>query len=207
MVPVRVLLVDDHTVVRRGLRRIFDSRSDIAVVGEAHDGEGAISGAIALTPDVIVMDVALPGMNGIDATRQILQKTPTVRVLMLSMYGDAQYVEQSRAAGAHGYLLKDADYEEVVAAVIGVAAGQLVFSHMSGMGTGKGAAPDVLSARERSVLALISGGASNREVAEQLEISVNTVESHRKHIIDKLDLHSTAELVRYAIRNGITPAG
>lgn len=201
--------MDDHTVVRRGLRRILDSHADIAVVGEANDGEGAVSAAIALSPDVVVMDVALPRMNGIEATRQILQNRSSMRVLMLSMYGDAQYVEQSRAAGAHGYLLKDADYEDVVAAVIAVAQGQLVFRPMSHVCGGDGCAPvpDVLSARERAVLALISAGASNRQVAEQLEISVNTVESHRKHIIEKLDLHSTADLVRYAIRNGIASAG
>lgn len=199
---IRVLLVDDHTVVRRGLRRVLEATNQICIVGEVNDGNEAVSWALTLSPDVVLMDIGLPGINGIEATRRILGAVPSVRVLMLSMYGDAQYVEQSRAAGASGYLLKDVDHEDLVAAILAVAQGQQAFCYQPLAGSvGAAAGPDVLSTREREVLAAIAAGASNHSVAERLEISTNTVEAHRKRIIEKLDLHSTAELVRYAVRH------
>ncbi len=202
--PIRVLLVDDHTVVRRGLRRVLEATGQICIVGEANDGNEAVSWALTLSPDVVLMDIGLPGINGIEATRQIVGAVPQIRILMLSMYGDAQYVEQSRAAGASGYLLKDVDHEDLIAAIHAVAQGQQAFRYKPLAGSvGAAAAPDVLSAREREVLAAIAAGASNNSVAERLEISPNTVEAHRRRIIEKLDLHSTAELVRYAVHHRI----
>ena len=204
MEKVRVLLVDDHTVVRRGLRKILESTDEIEVVGEVGDGTKAVSETASLDPDVVVMDVGLPGINGIEATRQILTPVPKTQVLMLSMHADEQYIRQSVAAGAKGYLLKDADDQDLVSAVLAVQRGESHFSSplATAMTTGE-CPPDVLSPREREVLARVCAGLTNREIAGELGLSVSTVETHRKHIIEKLDLHSTAELVRYAIRHGI----
>lgn len=201
---IRVLLVDDHTVVRRGLRKILESTNDIEVVGELGSGLEAITAAAELHPDVVLMDVSLPDLNGIEATRRITAATPGSQVLMLSMHADEQYVLASMEAGAKGYLVKDVDDQDLVAAVLAVCAGQTYFGGILGSTSGDGRrSPAVLSARERQVLAMISSGHTNRQVADTLGISINTVESHRKHIIDKLDLHSTADLVRYAIRHRI----
>jgi len=201
---IQVLLVDDHTVVRRGLRKILESTNDIEVVGELGSGFEAITAAAELHPDVVLMDVSLPDLNGIEATRRVTAATPGSQVLMLSMHADEQYVLASMEAGAKGYLVKDVDDQDLVAAVLAVCAGQTYFGGILGSASGDGRrSPAVLSARERQVLAMISSGHTNRQVADTLGISINTVESHRKHIIDKLDLHSTADLVRYAIRHGI----
>ncbi|HVN87349.1 MAG TPA: response regulator transcription factor [Candidatus Binatia bacterium] len=202
---VRVLLVDDHTVVRRGLRKILESNPQITVVGEIGDGAQAVSMAETLHPDVVLMDISLPGLNGVEATRQIVAQAPDSKVLMLSMHADEPYVRQSLAAGAKGYLLKDADDQDLVEAVTAVHRGETRFSATLARATtiDGDPVPDVLSPREREVLSLICSGRTNREAAEVLGLSVNTVETHRKHIIDKLDLHSTAELVRYAIRHGL----
>ena len=201
---IRVLLVDDHTVVRRGLRKILESTNDIEVAGELGSGLEAITATAELHPDVVLMDVSLPDLNGIEATRRITAATPGAQVLILSMHADEQYVLASMAAGAKGYLVKDVDDQDLVTAVLGVCAGQTYFASILGGAGGDGhSSPAVLSARERQVLAMISSGHTNRQVADTLGISTNTVESHRKHIIDKLDLHSTADLVRYAIRHGI----
>jgi DNA-binding NarL/FixJ family response regulator len=205
METVRVLLVDDHTVVRRGLRKILEATQQVEIVGEASDGDGAVVAAAGLQPDVVLMDVSLPGMNGIEATRRITAAAPRAQVLMLSMHADAQYVTQSLAAGAKGYLLKDADYQDLVAAVMTVGGGGTYLGKTLGNNSpANGPSPEVLSSRERQVLGLICTGQNNRQVAEELGLSINTVETHRKHIIDKLDLHSTADLVRYALQHGIT---
>jgi DNA-binding NarL/FixJ family response regulator len=205
MSKVRVLLVDDHTVVRRGLRKILESTPEIEVVGEVGDGADAVSVTAKLVPDVVLMDVSLPGLNGIEATRRISKDAPDARVVMLSMHADEQYVRQSIGAGAKGYLLKDSDDQDLVDAVLAVSRGETYFSDtLARAVTAEGGrSPDLLSPRERQVLGLICAGHTNREVAESLGLSVNTVETHRKHIIDKLDLHSTAELVRYAIKHGM----
>jgi two-component system response regulator NreC len=205
MKRVRVLLVDDHTVVRRGLRRILEAVPDIEVVGEVGDGMLAVQAANSLQPDVVLMDVSLPGINGIQATRRIVGEWPGVNVLMLSMHAEEQYIEQSMAAGAKGYLVKDADDDAVVGAVMAVADGDTYLPHLqtSGRTHPGNICPDVLSPRERQVLTLICGGHTNREMAAELKLSPNTIETHRKHLIEKLDLHSTAELVRYAIRHGL----
>ncbi|MFI5397962.1 MAG: response regulator [Candidatus Binatia bacterium] len=205
MERVRVLLVDDHTVVRRGLRKILEATQQVEIVGEASDGDGAVAAAAGLQPDVVLMDVSLPGMNGIEATRRIAAAAPRAQVLMLSMHADAQYVAQSLAAGAKGYLLKDADYQDLVAAVMTVGSGGTYLGKtLDNNSPASGPSPEVLSPRERQVLSLICTGQNNRQVAEELGLSINTVETHRKHIIDKLDLHSTADLVRYALQHGVT---
>ena len=202
---VRVLLVDDHTVVRRGLRRILEAVPDVEVVSEVGDGSQAVEATVRLRPDVVLMDVSLPGLNGIQAARQIACNSPDTRVLMLSMHADEQYIEQSLAAGAKGYLLKDADDQDLVGAVLAVARGD---TYLPARWAGHtpppmNIPPQVLSPRERQVLSMICSGQTNRAMAATLGLSPNTIETHRKHIIEKLDLHSTAELVRYAIRHGM----
>lgn len=201
-----MLLVDDHTVVRRGLRRILELTGSVDVVGEAADGVDAVELASRLQPDVILMDVGLPHLNGIEATRRIQTTAPGTQVLMLSIHSDEQYIHQSLAAGARGYLLKDGDAEELVAAVLAVQRDETSLPRPAPSVPldPSRQPPDVLSTREREVLRMISLGRTNREVATELGLSVNTVEAHRRHIIGKLDLHSTAELVRYAIRHGMT---
>lgn len=203
MQKVRVLLVDDHTVVRRGLRKILESTNEIEVVGEVGDGTSAVAEVASVQPDVVVMDVGLPGQNGIEATRQIVGLAPATQVLMLSMHADEQYIQQSVAAGAKGYLLKDADDQDLVRAVLAVKRGDTYFSSALARTATAECPPELLSRREREVLAMVCSGQTNREVAGKLGLSVSTVETHRKHIIEKLDLHSTADLVRYAIRHGI----
>jgi two-component system response regulator NreC len=214
MEKIRVFLVDDHTVVRQGLRRILESDEEIEIVGEAGDGRTAIDLVQKLRPHVVVMDVAMPELNGIEATRQILKRVEGAKVLVLSMHGDDVYVRQALKAGARGYLLKDSEDLDLIKAVKAVRAGGSFFSPpvskvvLSGYLGDKvdGDAEDSvarLTDREREVLQLIAEGKTNKEVAHALTVSVNTVETHRKHIMEKLDLHNTAELVRFAIRTRI----
>jgi two-component system response regulator NreC len=214
MEKIRVFLVDDHTVVRQGLRRILESDDEIEIVGEAGDGRTAIDLVQKLRPHVVVMDVAMPELNGIEATRQILKRVEGARVLVLSMHGDDVYVRQALKAGARGYLLKDSEDLDLIKAVKAIRAGGSFFSPpvskvvLSGYLGDKvdGDAEDGvarLTDREREVLQLIAEGKTNKEVAHALSVSVNTVETHRKHIMEKLDLHNTAELVRFAIRTKI----
>jgi two-component system response regulator NreC len=214
MEKIRVFLVDDHTVVRQGLRRILESDDEIEIVGEAGDGRTAIDLVQKLRPHVVVMDVAMPELNGIEATRQILKRVEGARVLVLSMHGDDVYVRQALKAGARGYLLKDSEDLDLIKAVKAIRAGGSFFSPpvskvvLSGYLGDKvdGDAEDGvarLTDREREVLQLIAEGKTNKEVAHALTVSVNTVETHRKHIMEKLDLHNTAELVRFAIRTKI----
>lgn len=207
MGKVRVLLVDDHTVVRRGLRKILEAASEIDVVGEVGDGAAAVTAARTHCPDVVLMDVSMPGLTGIEATRQIGEMAPGTRVLMLSMHGDEQYVQQSLAAGAKGYLLKDVDDQDLVEAIMVVSRGETYFSTtLEGAALGGGGSSlDALSPREREVLCLIGAGLTNRAVSERLGLSIHTVDTHRKHLMEKLDLHSTAELVRYATRHHLVP--
>jgi len=204
MAKTRVLLADDHTAVRQGLRRILETESDVEIVAEVGDGRAALSAAQRLHPEVVVMDVSLPGLNGIEAARRITATLPDVHVLMLSMHADEPYVRQSLAAGASGYLLKDMDDEDLLAAVLAVQHGQTCLNGKLGKALlEREFAPAVLSQRERQILSLIAAGHTNRDIATETGLSIHTVESHRKRIIEKLDLHSAAELVRYAIRHGI----
>jgi DNA-binding NarL/FixJ family response regulator len=201
---ISVLLVDDHSLVRRGFRRILEDARDIAVVGEASDGAEAVRLAEQLRPQLIVMDCALPGMSGLDATRRILQKFPDTAILMLSMHSEDTWVHQALDAGARGYILKSAVDMELVTAIRRVAAGEIVLDpQVSRTTTLKGERNSGLTVRELEVLQLIVAGKSNKEIATDLDLSANTVAVHRANIMDALGIHKTAELVVYAIRSGL----
>jgi two-component system response regulator NreC len=211
---LRLLLGDDHTLVRHGLRKILEERPDWDVVAEVGDGREAIRKSIALKPDVAVMDIGMPQLNGIDATRQIVRRVPETHVLMLSMYSDEAYVTRALQAGATGYMLKDSAGKDLLKGVASVAAGHAFFSPAIARlmlddyvrtvaGTGAADRYDTLSEREREIFQLIAEARTNREVAELLEISPATVETHRARILHKLDIHNTAELVLYAVRRGV----
>jgi len=201
---ISVLLVDDHTLVRQGFRRLLEDEPDLAVVGEAGDGEAAVNLAQRLQPNVIVMDCALPGMSGLVAARRILEASPDIAILMLSMHSEETWVRQSLDAGARGYLLKSAMELELPVAIRKVAAGETVLDPaVSRPATLKGERNAALTPRELEILQLIVEGKSNKEIADQLHLSANTVAVHRANIMDALGIHKTAELVVYAIRNGL----
>ena len=201
---ISILLVDDHSLVRRGFRRLLEDARDITVVGEASDGAEAVRLAEQLRPQVIVMDCALPGMSGLDATRRILQKFPDTAILMLSMHSEDTWVHQAMAAGARGYILKSAVDMELVTAIRRVVAGEVVLDpQLSRATTLKGEGKSGLTVRELEVLHLIVAGKSNKEIAADLDLSANTVAVHRANIMDALGIHKTADLVVYAIRSGL----
>jgi DNA-binding NarL/FixJ family response regulator len=201
---ISVLLVDDHSLVRRGFRRMLEDEPDITVVGEANDGDEAIRLSRTLRPQVIVMDCALPGTSGLDATRKILERSPEVSVLMLSMHSEDTLVRQALDAGARGYVLKSAVDLELATAIRRVAAGEVVLApELSRSASLKGERNAGLTARELEILQWIVNGKSNKEIADKLSLSVNTVSVHRANIMDTLGIHKTAELVVYAIRNGL----
>jgi DNA-binding NarL/FixJ family response regulator len=201
---ITVLLVDDHSLVRRGFRRILEDDPAIEVVGEASDGEEAVQLASRLTPRVIVMDCAMPGTGGLAATRRILAANPAVAVLMLSMHAEETLVRQALASGARGYVLKSALDLDLASAVKRVAAGETVIDPGVSPPTAlKGERTRGLSARELDVLQLICEGHSNRTIADKLSLSVNTVAVHRSNIMNALGVHKTAELVVYAIQHGL----
>jgi DNA-binding NarL/FixJ family response regulator len=201
---ISVLLVDDHSLVRRGFRRILEDEPDITVAGEAGDGPEAIRLARELRPKVVVMDCALPGMNGLQATRQILEMFPETRVLMLSMHPEDTWVRQALEAGASGYVLKNAVDLELGTAIRRVAAGEKVLdSQLERPAALKGERNAGLTQRELEILQMIVDGKSNKEIAAALDLSVNTVAVHRANIMEALGIHKTAELVVYAIRNGL----
>lgn len=202
--PTTVLLADDHHLVRRGLRRMLEDDSELRVVGEASDGDEAVSLALSLSPAVVVMDCAMPGVSGLEATRRILAERPATAVLMLSMHAEQTLVSQAMAAGARGYVLKNAVDLDLAAAVKRVAAGQTVLDPAVTEETSlKGEVRHGLRPRELEVLQLICQGMSNREIATRLGLSVNTVSVHRANIMNRLDVHKTADLVVYAMRNGL----
>jgi len=201
---ISVLLVDDHSLVRRGFRRILEDEGDIDVTGEASDGEEAVRLAQKLRPKVVLMDCALPGMNGLDATRKILKQLPGTLILMLSMHEEETLVRQAVEAGARGYILKNAMDLDLGAAIRRVAAGEMVLDHKLNLESGlKGERDYGLTARELEILRFIVDGKSNKEIAADLSLSVNTVAAHRANIMDALGIHKTAELVVYAIRHGL----
>jgi len=201
---ITVLLVDDHSLVRRGFRRMLEDESDMQVVGEAGDGEEAIKLAKELHPQVVVMDCALPGMNGLDATREILEELPDTAVLMLSMHTESTWVRQALEAGARGYVLKNALDLELGAAIRKVAAGETVLDpQVEQREVLRGERSTALTPRELEVLQMIVDGKSNKEIAVALELSANTVAVHRANIMNTLGIHKTAELVVYAIRAGL----
>ena len=207
---IRVLIVDDHAVVRSGLRKVLESESDIEVVGEAGDAKHGVFETRAQKPDVILMDVVMPGKSGIEATPEVLHDCPTAKVLILSMQDDPNYVRQAFAAGAAGYILKEAADTDVVAAVREVANGGNYVHPTLGArmvaaeaAERKRAEQDPLSDRERDVLRLLALGHTNQEISDKLYISVRTAETHRAHIMQKLRISTRAELVRYALEHGL----
>jgi two-component system, NarL family, response regulator NreC len=209
-VTIRMLVVDDHAVVRAGLRRVLDAETDIETVGEAPNAERAVFEALESKPDVVLMDVVMPGKSGIEGLPALLQAAPEVRVLMLSMQDDPEYVREAFEAGASGYVLKEAADTDVVDAVRAVAAGERYVHPALGARLvaaeseeRKRAASDPLSEREREVLRLLALGHTNQEIAGLLFISVRTAETHRAHVMQKLGLSSRAELVRYALDHGL----
>jgi len=201
---ITVLLVDDHALVRRGFRRLLEDDPDVAVVGEGSTGDEAITLAKELKPTVIVMDAAMPGTNGLAATRTIMSSTPSALILMLSMHAEETLVRQAMAAGARGYVLKNALDLDLAAAVKRIAAGETVLDPaLAQPATLAGERNKRLTPRELEVLQLICDGLSNREIAEKLELSANTVAVHRANIMNTLGVHKTAELVVYALQNGL----
>jgi DNA-binding NarL/FixJ family response regulator len=200
---ITVLLVDDHSLVRRGFRRMLEDEPDMKVVGEAGDGEEAVRLAKELHPQVVVMDCALPGMNGLQATREILQDSLHTAVLMLSMHTESTWVRQAIDAGAKGYMLKNALELELGAAIRKVAAGETFFDPQVEQSTPLKGERAALTQRELEVLQMIVDGKSNKEIAVVLDLSANTVAVHRANIMNTLGIHKTAELVVYAIRAGL----
>ena len=201
---ITVLLVDDHSLVRRGFRRMLEDESDMEVVGEAGNGEESVKLAKELKPQVVVMDCALPGMNGLEATRQIMEDSPGTSVLVLSMHSESTWVRQAVEAGAKGYVLKDALDLELGQAIRKIAAGETVFDPKVEQRTAlRGERSAALTPRELEVLQMIVDGKSNKEIAVVLDLSVNTVAVHRANIMNTLGIHKTAELVVYAIRAGL----
>jgi two-component system, NarL family, response regulator NreC len=206
---IRVLLADDHSIVRQGFRMILGAQEDMEIVGEAGNGREAVTMCEQLHPDIVVMDVAMPELNGIEATRRITEAAPHTRVLALSMHKDSVYVREILRAGARGYLLKDSIDVDLLAAVRAIAKGDGYLSPgvsdavLSDYRKHVTDPLDLLSSREREVLQLIAEGKTNKEIATLLNLSVYTVDAHRGRIMEKLNLHSTSELVRFAVRKGL----
>jgi two-component system response regulator NreC len=209
MKPIRILLADDHAVVRQGFRAMLAQQPDIVIVGEAGNGREVMALAEKTTPDLIVMDVAMPELNGIEATRRLTAAMPMVRILALSMHKDSVYVREMLKAGAKGYLLKDSGESDLLDAVRTLARGGEYISPavqtalMSATRAGATTPLDQLTSREREVLQLIAEGKTNKEAAAVLHISAFTVDAHRGRIMEKLNVHNVNELVRFAIRNGL----
>lgn len=210
----RIFIADDHRIVREGLQSLVEKENDLEVVGMADNGRQALMLARRLKPDVVIMDIAMPELNGIDATRQIVDEVPGVKVIALSMHSEKQFVEGMLRAGVMGYLLKESAFEELIKAIRVVCAGKkylspdvtdIVLRDYLSPADEKDSeqAPD-LTLREREVLQLLAEGRATREIAERLNISIKTVESHRKNIMTKLDLYTVAELTKYAVRHGLT---
>jgi two-component system, NarL family, response regulator NreC len=214
MKKVRIILADDHTVVRAGLRTLLERQPGLEVVGEAEDGRQTVELACAHVPDVVVMDIAMPILNGVEATRRLIRQQPTISVVILSMYSDESYVMRALEAGARAYLLKDSAVTDLIRAIEAVSQGKSFFSpkisrilaeeYVRALRQ-KGVADsyELLTPREREILQLLAEGKTNKEVATSLNISVYTAETHRGNILQKLNLHSSAELVLYAVRKGI----
>jgi DNA-binding NarL/FixJ family response regulator len=211
---IRVLLADDHVLIRAGLRMVVDAQPDLAVVGEAGDGREAVAMAESLKPDVVVMDIGMPTLNGIEAARQVREKLPDVRIVMLSMHADEGYVLRALKAGAKAYLLKDSAEPDLARAIRAAADGKSFFSPAVGrvlledyvrklQRTGGEDSYDLLSPREREILQLVAEGKSSKEIANLLNLSVYTVETHRARVMQKLNLRGIPELILYAVRKGI----
>lgn len=212
---VRILLADDHKLLIDGLRPLLDAQPDMEVAGVAQDGLEASDLAMKLRPDVVLLDISMPRQNGIDAARNILRDRPETKVIMLSMHADRKFIQAALRIGARGYILKESAAREVIEAVHIVTKGEFFFSrsvrdqvlheYVEWIREGNDTSASPLSGREREVLQILAEGKSTKDAAEILHVSVKTIESHRKQIMDKLDLHSIAELTKYAIREGLTP--
>lgn len=210
----RALIVDDHAVIRDGLRRLLANELGFEIVGDAHDGKSALQLARELSPDLIMMDVNMPGMNGIEAARNIVRIVPTVKIIALSMHREKRYVMEMFQVGARGYLLKDSAFGEIAEAIRIVMNNQRYVSPSIGADVirdfldrfaGHDHSPDsTLTPKEREVLQLLAEGKTNREIADYLNVSIKTVDNHRQRIMEKLNLHTVAELTKYAIREGLT---
>lgn len=212
---IRIVLADDHQIMREGIRALLEKEPDMEVVGEARNGREATDIAIDKMPDVVVMDIAMPDLNGMEATRHIIERAPDVKVLALSMHSDRQFAAGILAAGASGYLLKDAAFEELAEAIRSIVSGKCYLSpgitgvvlnhYVEGLSDSGGSLPfATLTKREREILQLLAEGWSTKQIAENLHVSIKTVETHRQHIMDKLELRSVADLTKYAIRQGLT---
>lgn len=211
---IRVLIADDHTIMRAGLRSLLEKEDQIEVVAEAENGRRAVQLAVEHEPDVVVMDVSMPDLNGIEATSQVLESLPEAKVIALSMHTDKRFVMGMLRAGASGYLLKDCASQELANAIVSVAsnkkylspdiAGVVIEDSLYGLQQEGETVSSLLSAREREVLQLIAEGWSTKQIAAHLYVSVKTIETHRRQIMKKLDLHNIADLTKYAIREGLT---
>jgi two-component system response regulator NreC len=211
---IRIILAEDHKIVRNGLRSLIEKEDDMEVVAEAEDGRTAVLLAVKLSPHVVLMDIAMPSLNGIEATRQIIAAAPQCKVIALSMHADKRYIMEMLKAGASGYLLKDSAFEELACAIrtalknktfLSPAVSETVIGdYVQQLQKSNGSAFSVLAAREREVLQLLAEGNSTAQIADRLHISVKTVETHRQHIMEKLNIRSVAELTKYAIREGLT---
>ena len=211
---IRILLADDHKITRQGLHSLLDENDDMEVLAEAENGRDAIELARKLNPDVIIMDVSMPDLNGVEATRQIIQDNHDVRVIALSMHSDTLFVSEMLKSGASGYLLKDCAFQELEQAIRTVTDGKAYLSrsisgvvledYLHRVSKADMSTSEVLTDREREVLQLIAEGQSTKQVALKLHISAKTVETHRRQIMNKLDMHTVAELTKYAIRKGLT---
>jgi len=211
---LRILIGDDHTLFRQGLRKILEERPDWAIVAEAADGREAVRQSLALKPNIAVLDIGMPLLSGIEATRQILRRVPETHILIVSMHAQEAYIVQALQAGARGYLLKDSAATDLIRGIADVAAGKSFFSpavakvmlddyvrRLAAQGISD--RYDLLSEREREILQLVVEARSSKEIADLLSVSPTTVETHRAHIMQKLGVHSTAELVLYAVRRGV----
>ena len=211
---IRVLLADDHKILREGLRTLIEKQKGMMVMAEAENGRTAVELALKIVPDVVVIDISMPDLNGIEATRQILAKDSRIKVIALSMHADRHFVKEMFKAGASGYLLKDCAFEEVADAIQTVIKNQTYLSpriadvvmqdYLHKVPEDKPTVFSVLTGREREVLQLMAEGKSKKEIAYTLKVSIKTVETYRQHIMEKLNIHSIAELTKYAIREGLT---
>lgn len=214
MKKIKILLADDHKITRQGLRSLLEKEPDMEVVAEAEEGRTAVRLANELKPDVVIMDVSMPDLNGMEATRQIVNRLSAVRVIALSMHSDTLFVTEMLKSGVRGYLLKDCAFEELAGAIRSVVEGKTYLSpsisglvvngYLNRLSTPQTAGSEVLTDREREILQMIAEGKTTKQIALKLHISVKTVETHRRQIMNKLNIFSVAELTKYAIRKGLT---
>ena len=213
MKKIKVVVADDHTILRQGIKALLDNQEEIEVVGEAKDGREAIKAIEELSPDVILMDIAMPGLNGLEATRRIKKKFPKTKVVVLTMHTNEEYIFQILNAGADGYLVKETAFQDLISAISSVHRGEAFMSpsiskkvmtdYIQRAQGEERVGFDTLTTREREILQLVAEGNSNKKIAEVLFISPKTVETHRAHIMDKLNIHDRAGLIKYAIRKGM----